>query len=381
MKRAALAGILIICILLSGCGQLLDGAYIWTQLHSIPVSPGSGQNIAADNYDQLYNALVTLVEAGTVQATISVEKYDRDKIEQDTAAAIAAVRAENPIAAYAVADIVCTLGTSGGETVLAVDVAYIHDQAQISKIHTVADNGAAAEVVAAALDACETGIVLKIENYEPADFAQIVEDYAFTCPEAVMETPQVAVNIYPEMGQTRVVEIKFSYQTSRDNLKNMQSQVENLFKSAQFFASGHRTERARFTRLYTWLMETNEYTIQTSITPAYSLLQYGIGDSRAIATVYASLCRRMGLECLTVTGTRDGESWYWNILCIDGTYVHIDLLRCSEWGHFRTQTDGQMAGYVWDYDAYPNSPDPEPTVPETTAPTAPETTETTVPKE
>ena len=374
MKRAALAGTLAVCILLSGCGMVSDGAHIWTQVHSIPVRPGSNQNISAEDYTQLYHALVKLVEAGTSQATISVEKYDRELLEAEASAAVEAVCAQDPIAAYAVEQIQYTLGTSGGEDVLAVEITYLHGQMEIKKIKTVADNAAAAKAVAAALDACEAGIVLKVVDFTPADFVQLVQDYALTYPETVMELPQVTENIYPEEGKTRVVELKFTYQTSRDSLKTMQSQVENLFKSAEFFASGNRPEPERFTRLYTWLMETNEYTIQTSITPAYSLLQYGIGDSRAFATVYAALCRRMDLECITVSGTKNGESWYWNLICVEGVYYHLDLLQCSADGGFATRTDGQMTDYVWDYNAYPVSPDPEPTAPETKEPTEPPAT-------
>ena len=31
----------------------------------------------------------------------------------------------------------------------------------------------------------------------------------------------------------------------------------------------------------------------------------------------------------------------------------MDLLRCSENGRFREQTDEEMDGYVWDYSDYP----------------------------
>ena len=45
-------------------------------------------------------------------------------------------------------------------------------------------------------------------------------------------------------------------------------------------------------------MERYDYRIETSITPAYSLLRHGVGDSRAFAVVYAAMCQQAGLECL-----------------------------------------------------------------------------------
>ena len=92
-----------------------------------------------------------------------------------------------------------------------------------------------------------------------------------------------------------------------------------------------------------------DYKLDPSITPAYSLLRYGVGDSRAFATVYAAMCRRVGLECQVVAGTKAGEPWFWNIVCDDGLHFHVDLLR----GNYRGMLDGEMGGYVWDYSGYP----------------------------
>ena len=69
------------------------------------------------------------------------------------------------------------------------------------------------------------------------------------------------------------------------------------------------------------------------------------------------MCRAAGLECIVVTGTRSGEPWTWNIICQDGAYWHVDLLRCNETGKFRRQLDMEMTGYVWDYSAYPSCND------------------------
>ena len=75
--------------------------------------------------------------------------------------------------------------------------------------------------------------------------------------------------------------------------------------------------------------------------------------SRAFATVFAAMCRQAGLECLTVSGTRNGEAWNWNLICEEGKYYHVDLLASSEAGELIRLTDQEMEGYVWDYSAYP----------------------------
>ena len=355
MKRKAVAAVLALMILLSGCNTLWDGEYSWVEKYPLPHSPESGQPVAVATYEELKTALKNMVERGRIQSTVSVADYPAGVLETDLAEAVRTLRRSHPITAYAVEDIIWEIGTSAGEPVVALQIAYFHDRAEIRNIKTVDDHAAAAEAVYKALTDCQPGIVLQIKDYTQTDFTQLVADYAMEHPETVMELPQVTENIYPESGQTRVVELKFSYQTSRESLKNMQSQVSPVFSSAVLYVSGDGPLMEKYGQLYSFLMERYEYTIETSITPTYSLLRHGVGDSRAFAMVYAAMCRMAGLECMVVSGTRDGMSHYWNIIEVDGSYCHVDLLRCSTEAGFSAKFDSQMTGYVWDYSAYPES--------------------------
>ncbi len=363
MKLWAVAAVLALVLLLSGCGSLWDGEYHWKEEYQLPQSPESGQAVSASNRSQLEKALTDMVKAGKTNGTVSVADYPAAYLEADVSAVTAALLRDHPITAYAVDTITCEVGTSAGEPVLGVQIVYLHDRTEIRNIKTVADHTAAVEAVQKALADCLPGIVLQIMDYTAADFTQIVEDYALHYPEIVMEIPMVTENVYPESGQIRVVELKFTYQTSRDVLKTMQSQVAPVFSSAVLYVSGDGQVSEKFGQLYSFLMERYHYTHETSITPAYSLLRHGVGDSRAFAMVYAAMCRKAGLECSVVSGTRDGASHYWNIVGFDGGYFHLDLLGCSEADGFALRYDSDMVGYVWDYSAYPEcshvQPEPE----------------------
>ena len=63
----------------------------------------------------------------------------------------------------------------------------------------------------------------------------------------------------------------------------------------------------------------------------------------------------MGLECRTVSGNRGGEAHAWNIVCVDGLYRHVDLLRALNGGSelLPLLTDGEMTDYFWDTEAFP----------------------------
>ncbi len=359
MKRLII--VLALCLLLSGCSEFVDGNYSWEESHPIEAAPIVGGEISAATYSQLYNALVRLVEVGSAQGTIFVGDYAASQLEADVAKAVANVQNDDPIASYAVEAIRCDLGTSGARRVLAVQISYIHDWTEIRKIKRVSNTEQAREVIDSALVACDTGVVMHIASYKDVDFEQMVEDFTQLNPQQVMELPQVNVNIYPEQGRSRVVEIKFSYQTSRETLKSMQNEVQRFFSSASWYVSSDGTDQQNLSLLYGFLMNRFDYKLETSITPSYHLVRNGGGDSRAFATVYSALCRQAGLECMMVAGTRAGEPWYWNIVLDDGIYYHVDLLASKELDDFYQWADRDMEGYVWDISAYPAcGPEEEP---------------------
>jgi len=265
-----------------------------------------------------------------------------------------------PIGAYAVQELTYELGMNAGKPALAVDIVYNHTRSEILRIKKTSNMEEAINLITLALNTCDAGIVLQTELYNTVDLQQIVEDYALENPNQVMEIPQVSVSLYPESGMKRVIEVTFSYQNSREDLRYMQGIVRPMFSSAQLYVSADTHERQKYAQLYAFLMERfDSYTVETSITPTYSLLQHGVGDNKAFAVLFSAICRGAGLECEIISGTRAGEAWYWNFICIEGVYYHVDLLRCHEEEGFQTRLDAEMTDYVWDYSAYEPSVLPE----------------------
>ena len=175
MKRIATAWLLVLCLCLSGCGSFLTGEFIWEQSHYIPPVPDSGQDIVASDFAGLVRAISDGIEQGMELLTISVAQYDRDVLQADVEQATETVCRTNPVAAYAVSDVNWQIGTTAGETVLILQIQYLHDQSEIKKIQTVSDNTEAWDAIATAIDNCDSGIVLRIDNYEAQDFQLAIE--------------------------------------------------------------------------------------------------------------------------------------------------------------------------------------------------------------
>jgi len=351
MKARVLALFLGMALLLTGCG-LFDGYYVNVTPYQPQKEGHQSEAVSARNYYQLRTALEELVASGTESSVIYVADYEPQLVESNLEAALTFIREVYPIGAYAVENVAYEVGTSSGKPAIAVDITYRRSQTELRRIQHVKDLEGAESAVAEALKDFDTSLVLLVDNYLNTDFIQLVKDYAEMYPEYVMEVPQVVAEIYGS-GSTRVAELNFTYQTSRDSLKQMKSQVLPIFNSAELYVTTNAQDRQKFSQLYSFLMERFDYSLETSITPAYSLLCHGVGDSRAFALTYASMCRRAGLDCRIVTGTRNGEPWTWNMVLDNNYYYHVDLLRSSALGGYRELVDNDMIGYVWDYSAYP----------------------------
>lgn len=342
---------LCLSLMLGGCSWP-DGSYYSVTPHREQNASIRTENLTVSNYEELVNAMEAVVSKGTEGTIINAVNYDPELLEENLANAVRHILKVYPIGAYAVENMSYEIGSNTGKTAIAISVSYRHSRTEIRRIQTAKDTEEVCRRIGEALRDFDTDLVLQLDDYEQIDAAQIAQDFALEYPQSVMEMPQIASEVYG-IGHSRVLELTFSYQTSRDALRGMQSQVKPVFDSAVLYVSGEGAESQKFSQLYAFLMERFDYKVETSITPAYSLLRHGVGDSRAFATVYAAMCRAAGLDCTVVTGTRSGEPWTWNIICEDGFYWHVDLLRCNELGRFRKQLDADMDGYVWDYSAYP----------------------------
>ena len=363
---------LIMVVLFTGCSTWLDGSYHSITPHKADSAPSDAGNETVYNYSELYAALIRMVENVKDSGLLMAPNYREDRLADDMKWAVSSLMKENPVAAYALEDVQWEVGTSGGQTAVSVTMEFSKSKTEVLRIRKVASQAEAMGQIAKALEQCESRLVLYLSRYIGSDFVQLVEDYSAENPHIVMEVPKVTAISYPENRAIRIIELNFTYENSRERLRYMRNEVSPVFRAAVLNVSGDAEAPEKFELLYAFLMERHNYTYNTSITPAYSLIKHGEGDAKTFATVYAAMCREAGLECLVVTGTRNGEAWYWNLLSDGENWHHLDLLRCNQENGFCWHTDGEMTDYVWDYAQYPASVPvelPTPTVPpETTVP-------------
>lgn len=373
MRRGLVLLVLAMLCLLAGCTAWMGGSYASVTPHAEGYAQTEPVDTAvASSQSELISVLARLVKNHTDQASVDVSQYEGD-LEKELDLAVLEVMETDPVVAYAAEDIRLQQAEVGVRQMVSVEITYSRTQEELQAIQTAWGESGMKSKVTAALERVEPAITLQVTNYQPVNLDLFVRTYYENHLETIMECPQVVVQVYPEQGSERVVEIQFLYSASQETLLQMRQEVQVLLNSAAGYVEGQTSEEIKANRLYAFLRPLFVQS-RPSETPVYSLLCVGTGDSRSVAMVYGLLCRRVGLDCQVVSGTSNGREWYWNILRLDGTYYHVDVLSDLETGTLRTRYDEDMEGYVWNTKSCPSCPKPLPPATEETAP--PETEET-----
>lgn len=350
MKRHITFALLcaMLCAMLSGCSLWMEGEYV-------SVEPYRDDDLVAytgtkkvTTYMQLRNTVIAWVESGAPGGELEVTEIPDGSVKFCMDSAIRYTQKSNPMGAYSVDSINYEIKESDGRNLVSVEINYLYDRSHILRIVTTRGMEGAMDAVREALRNASPSMVLRIPNYTDLDLAQWARSYAEQNLDVIMEIPTVNATVYPNQGVERIVAMEFTYDTDRDTLKQMQQDVESVLTAAELYVENAPQVRDKYAQLYAFLMERHDYTVASSVTPAYSLLHQGVGDAHAFATVYTNMCRRAGLECHTVTGTRNGEPWSWNMINFRGAYYHLDLLRSSERDSFSPMNPSEMHGYEWE---------------------------------
>ena len=344
---------LCLCFGLCGCDMWMQGSYAHVSPHKMPESLDDGERIEASSYHTLYLALCDLVEAGTISATVYYPNENKNTVQNYMESAVHQICTANPMGSYAVEKITYEVGTKGGVQAVAVQISYNRSFSDIRYINRVTEMSAGVALIYDALAKCRPSATFFVEEYIQTDFVQLIKNYVDANPDICMEMPQVTVTNYPQNGSQRVIEVLFAYENSRDDLRVMQQTVAAAFDSALLSVSPDAENTAKCAQLYRYLvLHYDPNSLYTSITPAYSLLHYGVGDSKAYATVYAAMCNKVGVYCAVVVGTKDGKPYYWNAVKEGEGYLFVDFLQCARQGTFALRSKDQMKNYVWDYLAF-----------------------------
>ena len=371
--------LLLILSLLSGC-DLVDGSYYVAVKHSESetqaVATEEEEPTVVTDRNDLRAAVLYHTRNWIEQDVLLIENYDGD-FNQDLSEVLNYAMQEDPIGAYAVdyIDVQLTGTTESGK--LQVSIVFRRSAAEIDSIVTVNGVTNALQRIQLAISSYEASLTLRIQNYQEVDFETEIRKNCLENLNKVLVIPEFSAELYPHNGETRILELHFSYPYTREEMRVMLSTVKTVLTSSSSYINSGENDLERVELLARFLTTRFDYQIaqQMPQMPAYELLHDGLAHSLSFAAVFRYECVAAGIECHLVNGTKDEMPYAWNIVCIDDVYYHVDLMRRvmleEETLSLLNSVQLRSEGYAWDEEAYPeveNEAVPEPSDGEQTQP-------------
>lgn len=347
---------LLLVLCLTGCSSLAPNEYLSVTPHTDSNTQLSDTSaLTAENYESLKNAILRLVRTGQTDGVIRVTNYDGD-VESDLAEAAYEVSKLDPLGAYAVDYMThsCTQIVSYYE--IRINMTFRRTPADIFQISSASTDAQLKSQLQVSVNRGAERLTLQMNNYR--DQAQLVPglvaEYCAANPDLVIEPPAVSVEVYPDSGSVRIMEINFQYTNTPEELQQKQQAVQESLHAAAEYIRYRSTDLEKARLLYTYLTERFHYTAAETTTPLYDALCGGVADPAGLSQAWQQILELAGVECYTVTGLRGGEPYTWNIFRADNCYRHLDLAKCVlHVGAPQFLTDWDMSDYYWNTELYP----------------------------
>lgn len=340
--------------LLGGCSAMLEREYQSVEPHvRLSVAEDDSNAVWAESYAELQSAILAQVKAHEEVGVIRLKNWKGD-VEEQLTQACDEISHSDPLGAYAVDRIQhsFTRMVSYYEATITID--YRRSAEQIAAVTTVTGSGAIRAELLDALDGFVPETVFQINYFDETQdvdyIRELIREAYYDQPAAALGMPEAQVNLYPDEGSRRVVEVLLTYPEDAKTLQGKRMQLED---AAADLAEPYRAglgNTVLASALFGALCDSAAAEAGSGST-AYHALVEGAADSEGMALAYKELCDLVELPCQVVEGTHNGERHFWTIVTLEEGSRHMD----PTWEEGVLLTDAQMiqADYVWPDGEYP----------------------------
>ncbi len=373
MKRIipALAIALAVCLPLTGCASMLERSYAGSETHvDYPVTEDDS-TLRVETYQGLVNALLYYVSEHSAAGSIRLYNYS-GQVEEDLERARAQVTEQDPLAAYAVRSLTCTVTRILTYYEVEVRFAYAHTAQEVDGIRTAFGQAGLSDELARLAAERESGAVLLLSGFA-GDGALVDELFRLAwygdpawCDRPL---PTLETTFYPETGARRIAELTLRWgepsEGGGDYAARLDAAASALLEAHPPAGEGYALEE-----LAALLRESALYDGEGSDL-ALAAFEGEPVSEKGLILAMEYLCRRCGVEAHPVLG-RNGALWL--IVAAPEGYRHLPgkgLIPPAEAEVepaplLYTDRGMEALGRQWNRDLYPACPEPE--APETSGP-------------
>ena len=361
MKKRCLALLLAASLALSlaGCG-MFKKEYLSVTKYEDAVNAADSAAVDVSDYAGVTGAVQAIVRGHRTVGRLRFSGYD-GTVQTDLTQACQEVKSQYALAAYAVNYISTDLSRVANYYEAVVYVSYRHTQSEIDAARYLTDKSELPAALGETLSGLSTYAAFKlISPTITADEVRAAAVSAFCSdPTSCVVQPELAVQIYPESGSLRFVEVELSYGWRTSELQKMKSTL--LGRVSQLADGVGDASGARYAlSLYDLVAKNCAYTpddTEALGSTAYGALVGGKGDSRGLALAFSALCKKGSVDCRVVDGTLAGAAHSWNVVLLGDAWYHVDVSANASLGlngaFMRTDSEMKAQGYVWDAAACP----------------------------
>ena len=366
MKKRLFALCLCLSLSLTGCAAMLERDYLSVTPHArLPAAADDSTTVWVETYPELVDAIFSLVSEHRESGVIRLRNW-KGNVRQNLSDACDEVSHDDPLGAYAVDRIKPEFVRIATYYEATVSIDYRRTAEQVASVNTVAGSGAIRGELRDALTSFVPETAFRVNYFDQAQgddyIPRLIRQAYYDSPAAALGLPEAVVNLYPESGQQRVVEVLFTYPEEPELLRE---KSQALTSAAQVLVDPYRTGLRdsalipvlyRALREHTGLGEAQDAPLpapSVSGSTAYAALVEDQAVSEGLALAYKLLCDLAGVECTVVDGTLEGAPRFWTIVTVEqNVHRHVDPSRAE--GLLLTDTQMSESGFVWDTQEYPS---------------------------
>lgn len=327
MKRLGLC--LLMLLSLCGCGLLRENTYVVVEPHDEDYDIAIDSNVlTVSSYLSLKNALLNMVEDGVTEGVIRAESYTGN-LSEDLSQAVKEVSQVSPLGAYAVDYMTYDYSRIVSYYEIHINTTFRRTREEIQSVSFVTDVDALRVKLREAMKEYASRLVVRVGDYESFDLEAEVEQIYLEHPEFVFELPETSLELYPESGTQRILEIKFLYSHTPEELKQYQMEVQTQLDQLSLIYGSANTDLTNARRFYNRLgrdavLEQIQDVSRSLTGSVYGLLVEDRSTSYGFAQAYRLLLDSCDVPCEIITGQKNGTVHYWCLIEIDGAYFYVD---------------------------------------------------------
>ena len=143
-------------------------------------------------------------------------------------------------------------------------------------------------------------------------------------------------------GTVTDVSFEPDYAYSESEIARYERELDAVYEKIESRLGGE-TDFEKVKSVYEYVIETVDYSGDVDEQDIVSALLYGSGVCGAYARAVQALLLELGVPCRYVTGQAQGAGHAWNLVCIEGSWYHVD----ATWGD--PSYSGETAEYGVSY--------------------------------